>query len=388
MSRHPRATPTGSTTNTRGATRLPATLPFTDPVPRGNPTPVRRHTVRLTLECQNRCIFCAQRGLDPTGGAPGELPPAPQHGGEITFVGGEPTLASGLAESIAAARAAGYRRIGLQSNGARLAAPPLVAGLAAAGLTDVHVSVHGAGAEVHDYHTGVPGSFAKLMAAIAACRGHGIEVVATTVLTRSNFRVLGDLPWLLKSRDIAGWTVAVPRAAGAAATAFDRVIPRLGLALPFALHALAAARKLGLPAWIRGAPLCNLGPMSALALPSESRAYAAVCADCGVRERCPGLDSSYLLRFGGDELSPPRAPVAAAEPRHPHIARMFVGEGELAPGRDPEAIPQPPRSLRRRLPVLGKGRPGAREARRSADKKTGAALKELFPSLFEPPERE
>src|SRR5262249_11560430 len=156
---------------------------------------------------------------------------------------------------------------GLQTHGRRLAA--LAAPLAAAGLTDVLVSLHGAAAAVHDYHTGVDGSFDALLDGVDAARAAGLTVAATTVLTRSNFRVLAALPPLLDAHGVAAWLVTVPHTAGAAATAFNRVAPRLALALPFALHAVDAAARRGLAAFVAGAPLCALGPFAARALADE-----------------------------------------------------------------------------------------------------------------------
>src|SRR5579871_5263323 len=105
--------------------------------------PVRRATARITLGCNNRCVFCSQEGLQ---GAP-SLPP--EKGEELTFVGGEPTLAQELPERIADARANGYARVGVQTNGRRLADAGYAARLAAAGLTDVQVTVLGPDAASH-----------------------------------------------------------------------------------------------------------------------------------------------------------------------------------------------------------------------------------------------
>jgi hypothetical protein len=335
---------------------------------------VNRATRRLTIECNNACLFCGQDGV-------GEASPAPdaERIDELTIVGGEPTLAPGLLGAVRAARADGCRRVGIQTNGHRLA--ELAADLANAGLTDVHVSLHGAEAAVHDYHTAVAGSLEQLLAGIAASRRAGLTVVATTVLTRSNYRVLGAIPALLQSRGVAAWQVAVPRAVGRALHAFDRIMPRLGLALPFALHATERARAVGIPVWIAGAPLCALGPFAAHSVPEPSREYGAACESCPARPQCPGLDTTYLRRFGGDELSPRDAPVTLTE-EHTRLRRMFVGMGASAP---PEqvAVPAPPREARLQLPVLGKGQPGPEEAPRTAEKKTGEALRDVFPDLFE-----
>lgn len=355
----------------------------------------RRVTLRLTLACDNGCVFCAQRGLAGEDLLPAALAATLTElratADELTFVGGEPTLWSGLPEAIAEARALGFRAIGIQTNGRRLADVALAQRLVGAGLTDVHLSIHAATAPAHDYHTGAAGSFQALGAGMAAVRALGATVVATTVLTRSSFRGLGELPALLAARGVAAWQIAVPVVAGAAAQGFDRVVPRLGLALPFALHALDVAGKRGLPAFISGAPLCALGPFAARALPPEldgPRSFAAVCGGCEARPGCPGVDAAYLARWNGDELAPRPPPVVGPVSA---LARLFVGVGDRAPVLVPpaQATFASPTGVRPRrgLPVLDgaplrKAEPARGEVAPSAPRKSGEALRELFPDLF------
>jgi Radical SAM superfamily len=341
----------------------------------------RRATVRLLLSCNNQCAFCAQDGLTSSDhvNVEADLAAAREHHDEVTFTGGEPTLDEQLAERIAAARALGFRRIGVQTNGSRLANATYAGSLASAGLTDVHLSLHGADARVHDYHTGRAGSFADILGAIHAARTRELAVVVTTVLTRSNFRVLAAIPPLLAARAVAGWFVTVPVFAGRAAALRDRVAPRLGLAIPFALHALAAARALKVPSWIVGAPLCLLGPFASHALGDEPRAYAPACDACAARPACSGVDPEYLARFGGDELGARDAPPDPLD--RPDITAMFVGTGERARPDQPSALATArPRTS---LPLLGKVKPAIAEAAAGTERRSGDALKEIFPTLFE-----
>jgi hypothetical protein len=340
-----------------------------------------RATVRLNLTCNNHCVFCAQDGLRPAAATEftTALASARASSDEVTFVGGEPSLDEELAAKVTLARAQGFRRVGIQTNGARLADLTYATSLARAGLTDVHLSLHGGDAATHDYHTERPGSFELLLAAIHASRVNELPVTVTTVLTRSNFRTLGTIPSLLAARGVAGWLVSVPVLAGRAAALRDRVAPRLGLALPFALHALASAHALHLPSWIVGAPSCLLGPFSAHALESPTRVYAHVCGTCAARSTCPGVDAEYLARFEGDELSPRDVSVSPAA-RTP-ITAMFVGPGELAPpSAAPPSVATRPRTS---LPMLGKVKPALAEATSATERRTGDALKEIFPTLFE-----
>ena len=342
-----------------------------------------RATLSLIRACNNACVFCAQDGLPPLPRTDvrAQLAQLRAAGAtELTFLGGEPTLREDLAELIQAARALGFSRVGLQTNGRLLSSEPFTAALAAAGLTDVHLSLLGGEAEVHDYHTGVEDSFRALIAGIGVARARGLQVVATTVVTRSNYRVLNAIPALLVSRGVVAWQVSAPLVAGRAVAAMDRVVPRLALAVPYALHALDAARKQGLTIFAGGMPSCLLGPFASRALPGAPRAYAAPCEGCPQRDRCPGVDPTYLARFGADELSPPARPLDPAP--LDALARLFTGPGEVFV---PEqiAVPAPPAKVREQLADLGKGTPATAEVS-SRDRKSGDALRGLFPKLFEP----
>lgn len=173
---------------------------------------------------------------------------------------------------------------------------------------DVHVPLHGADARAHDWHTRRPGSFDAAVARIREARAAGRSVAVATPLTRSVYRALAPMPALLEGLGVAAWTIAIVAPATDDPSAIDPVVPRLGLALPHALRAIDAARRLGIAAHVAGAPLCTLGPFAAIALPEAPRAFAATCGACTARSRCAGLDAAYLARFGDAELSAERAP--------------------------------------------------------------------------------
>lgn len=308
-----------------------------------------RRSVLLTLECDNDCVFCGQNGLSERSESPfalrgvgaipaNTLPPlAESDFPELTFIGGEPTLLADLPHRIEEAKAAGYRSIGLQTHGRHLADASLLERLAAAGLTDLHFSLHGPDSATHDYHAGVPGAFEQIRKASSLARSCGLTAVVSTVLTRSNYAVLSQMPQLLKKWGVAAWVVTLPRAAGAAERDFDQVMPRIGLAMPYLLHALSLAGRISLPAFVRGAPLCTLGPFTSRSLqePEQRAFHEPTCGGCPAREQCPGVDPLYLHRFNGDELTPHSHGVEPLQPRserEAELLRMFVGTGPVVSG--------------------------------------------------------
>jgi pyruvate-formate lyase-activating enzyme len=341
-------------------------------------TPRTTHTssraaVRLGFDCDNECVFCAQVGL--TGRAESireQLAELRDEHDEVTFIGGEPTLDPRLLTAIADARSLGYTAIGLQTNARSLAGGDggeRFAALVDAGLSDLQLSIHAPTAEAHDYHTGHAGSFAACIDLIARAQRADITTVVVTVVTRSNFRELAKLPPMLKRHGVAAWLLEVVRPHGRAADNFARVVPRIGMAMPWALHALEQARRHALSAWIRGAPLCALGPFAVSSLETPGRNpsrpvpadWPPPCQACPSRPRCPGLDSAYVEVFGHGELRPvPGKPVEFDDGRR-RLMRMFVGVGELvvrppqlySPEPDSAEPPQAQPSKNLRLPVLG-----------------------------------
>ncbi|HWA72742.1 MAG TPA: radical SAM protein [Polyangiaceae bacterium] len=350
---------------------------------RGAVTPgPSRGTLRLTPDCNNHCVFCAQDATSPLPVDFGEqLEALRREHEELTLIGGEPTLLPNLHEIVAQARRVGFSRIGVQTNGRRLCDAAYAGDLARAGLTDVHLSLHGATAEVHDYHTGVSGSYDGILGAMRSTRSFGLTLVAATVVTRSNFRVLAGFPDLLAACEVSAWLLVMPHAVGAGYEAFDRVVPRLALVAPFLLQAASLARTRRVPTWIRGAPHCLLGPFSRWTLERERRDFGARCASCQARATCSGVDASYLERFGDGELLPLGELAGAPSPDSSPLSRLFVGTGPMralplgSPGLGPAA-------LHRALPMLGKVRPGLQEASRGTPKRTGDELRQILPQLF------
>jgi hypothetical protein len=345
-------------------------------------TPAR---LALGRACDNACVFCAQEGL-PRDSRPDEeilaaLAQLKEGSDRVTFTGGEPGIDGRLESMVARAKSAGFSGIGVQTNGRALAVEGKIERLRRAGLTDVHLSLHGAEARVHDWCVGVSGAFDHAVRTLRAARAAALEVVVVTVVAKPNFRVLAPIARLLSASGVTAWCLDVPSWRGRAATAADRVIPRLALALPFGLHAVDVANASGLPVFLRGAPSCLLGPFARFALSGSPRAYGKVCETCASRGVCPGVDAEYLARYGEGELAP--CATVARDGRHERLRAMFVGPGEMAPPIDAAHIHPPPERARVSLPMLGRPAPAVAEVPGSAPKQSGESLRAILPGLFD-----
>jgi len=105
----------------------------------------------------------------------------------LQFAGGEPALHPQLVQIVGGARALGYTKMEIDSNGLRLAQDPrLAVELRRAGLTGVYLQFDGLGAGQHAFMRGRDLRAEKLRA-IAHCRDAGLQVVlAVTVVPGVN----------------------------------------------------------------------------------------------------------------------------------------------------------------------------------------------------------
>jgi len=146
--------------------------------------------IHVGFACNNACAFCAQGALR------AERPAAPDEdleraidairpGETVAFVGGEPTLFAALPEWIRAADARGAASVLVQTNGRRLAYRAFARALREASpRLRLDVSLHGATAPMHDWHTGTEGSFAQTVQGLRHARVERIPAGVTVVITR------------------------------------------------------------------------------------------------------------------------------------------------------------------------------------------------------------
>jgi len=134
-----------------------------------------RVEINLGKLCNNRCVFCISGDLRDRKGpwmpieeVKEELRHFYLRGcRSLGFLGGEPTVYPHILECVGYARSLGYSRISLCSNGTRLSDPGFCRSLVSAGMTRVTLSVHSHRQELEDLITGVPGNFARKLAAVS-----------------------------------------------------------------------------------------------------------------------------------------------------------------------------------------------------------------------------
>lgn len=159
----------------------------------------KRHWVRLTRYCNQRCLFCLDRfaqkgGVVPVESVRRDLIRGRKQGlRRVVLSGGEPTVHPRYLELIALARELGYTHIQTITNGRKFCYPDFLKGAVAAGLDEVTFSLHGPTSELHDRLTRVPGSFVQAVAGLrSALATSGLIVSIDVVINRLNLPVLRE----------------------------------------------------------------------------------------------------------------------------------------------------------------------------------------------------
>ena len=134
----------------------------------------KRHWVRLTRYCNQRCLFCLDRyaqtgGVLDLGFIRRDLARGRKRGlTRVVLIGGEPTVHPEFVKIVGLARELGYTHIQTITNGRRMCYPGFLSDAVAAGLREVTFSLHGNTPALHDRLTQVPGSFVQAVSALRA----------------------------------------------------------------------------------------------------------------------------------------------------------------------------------------------------------------------------
>jgi MoaA/NifB/PqqE/SkfB family radical SAM enzyme len=362
---------------------------------RGPVHPTRFEDVAVTVDfhCNSACRFCiVQEGMNRYQGLPFEryeqlvaenARSKKYH--RVVLTGGEVTLHKRLFEYAQLARGSGaFEYVRVQTNGRRLADLEYARALAAAGVNELFVSVHGHDPASHDDITQRPGSFDELVLGLRHAQALGLRVITNTVLTRRNLASPARIVALAAAHGVSRMEFWNYLPMEDHADERDLIAPLSDL-MPALLAALDASKAARIPAITKYVPSCLLGehadaldnsqPDTIIveefweSFPRFSCLFEAVCDRS---EACLGLHHPYVNKWGWEaaRLSPePRTrpwaesvqtPGAraerygtASEVGHPAWARLV--EGAAAAAGATLARVQLTRNQARYLYELGEG---------------------------------
>ena len=317
------------------------------------------HTRRKSLHvvtshrCQNDCVFCSDGGAQvriqrPDPAVVREILERNRHHDVVCFSTHEPTLHSDLVTFVSWARELGYPTVSLITNGRTLGRNDLARRLVEAGLDDLHVSIHGHAAAVHDPITRRAGSFdqalAGLDAALTLRSTHDLRVTVHSTITALNLDALPQMIDFFLERGVDHYGLNGLFLDGLAlenypllAVSNPRIAEVLSRALagpprPVSVSAIPPCQLVGrLPPWAIGlredfhmAVDGEVGgPIPAEATSVTRRfAFGSPCRTCAMRPQCDGVPEAYIARFGWEEFHPVSAKEAQEE-------RTFVSRERL-----------------------------------------------------------
>lgn len=243
----------------------------------------------------------------------------------VLLSGGEPTLLPQLPSLVERARRGGLDVV-LETNGLRLRDDGLRRALAAAGLTQLSVSLHAADAAVSDALTRAPATHALTVEGLRACLTDGLDAGIHCVVVRANAAALADharfavREFVEPFRDRPGARPLRRVSYSFPTRSFDEAFVRaetvsaddVRAPLSTAVRILRSAGVEARWAGPGGFPLCAFdGLQEELAslspageAPHDGFVYTDICRECAARPACRGVPSSYRQTQGDRGLRP------------------------------------------------------------------------------------
>jgi MoaA/NifB/PqqE/SkfB family radical SAM enzyme len=160
----------------------------------------KRNWVRLTYDCNNRCVFCLDsdthdgeiRSRDEV---KEQILDGRRKGAErLILSGGEPTMHPDYIAFIKLGRLAGYKKVQTVTNGRMFKYREFLRRCLDAGLTEITFSLHGPNARIHDALVGVKGAFDEEIEGLRNALADGRPIVnVDIVINRGNVKQLPEM---------------------------------------------------------------------------------------------------------------------------------------------------------------------------------------------------
>jgi MoaA/NifB/PqqE/SkfB family radical SAM enzyme len=232
----------------------------TDPIERESASREKRHWVRLTRCCNNRCVFChdseVQDGvLRDTTELEAEIRAGRTQGAErLILSGGEPTLHPRFVDLVRLGRKVGYSWIQVVSNGRRFSYPQFARSVREAGLDEATFSMHGHEARLHDELVAVSGAFDQSIRGMELLQQAGCVVNVDIVLNTKNISHLVDILSYFSARHVREFDLLWLVPFGRAWKNRDWLFVEPALSASWIKKGIRYAKRKGLVVWTNRLP--------------------------------------------------------------------------------------------------------------------------------------
>ncbi|MCY1069308.1 radical SAM protein [Nannocystis sp. RBIL2] len=222
----------------------------------------RRNWVRLTFDCNDRCVFCLDAHThDGTNRDRDEIKAQILDGRRrgatrLILSGGEPTIHPNFVDFVRLGRRAGYRKIQTVTNGRMFAYPAFLRAALDAGLSEITFSIHGPNARIHDALVGTKGAFDEEVKGLQGALADGRPVVNIDVcVNRGNVKQLPELMATFTAMGVREFDLLHVIPFGRAYSEGREVLfYDLEAMRPYLLAAFAYARMPGVHVWLNRFP--------------------------------------------------------------------------------------------------------------------------------------
>lgn len=242
----------------------------------GHTSGEKRHWVRITNACNNRCAFCLDR--DMLDGSirsfeeiQADLETGIRRGATRAIIsGGEPTIHPRFAEIVAAAAGMGYTWVQTISNGRMFYYKDFLMNAVHSGLREVTFSLHGHTPELFERLTGAPGSFRQAVAGLRnALSAPGLVVSADIVVCSLNAPFLRDIVKFYHSLGVNEFDLLHPAPFGAAWKNRAEIFPDQEAIASAVADVLRLAEPMGITFWTNRFPARALEGFEKYIQPTE-----------------------------------------------------------------------------------------------------------------------
>lgn len=286
------------------------------------------YEVMLNYTCNARCMFCSQGNFDKERLASfnqtaKSIYLAWQQGyRRIGFTGGDPLVSPDIIKAVSLAKKIGFPFIRVQTNGIRLGDRNFCRKLAAAGLTLCKFSFASDIPEEHDRLMGHKGAFEKSVSGLKTLRALKVRVSVNFLITKYTYFRLADMLRTFLAMGVRSFIIVYPLYTGSMLKNHEKLgIPLEACTEPFA-EAMELMESIGLKDGILflNVPACFLKGRESLSIglnpfntvvsnpdgkrtvldetAAAARKHVPGCKKCGLKEKCAGLERSYIEIFG------------------------------------------------------------------------------------------